>query len=305
MDVPNDQGGMVEVTWSASYLDAAPFNLITDYQIWKSVSSGAGQAGSSGISTSVVWEYVGTLPASQQPNYSYLVPTSADSTAGSSPLVTIRIEARYPGGSQYWYSGPVSGYSVDNLRPSTPTPFTATYLEGVTRLHWGANTEADLAGYRLYRGASSGFTPDPNNLISAQPDTGYADQGPAGSWYKVAAIDIHGNESVHAVLGPDGTVAVSQATVTAVFFAPPWPNPTSEETSFRFALPRAGMVSLDVFDQQGRRVRQLVRGILPAGEHRSSWDGRDESGRRVPSGLYFARFDHAGCHLIARLIELH
>jgi hypothetical protein len=305
VDVPGDQGGMVQATWSASYLDATPFNLITDYQVWKSVAPGDGQVRPSRTSTSVAWEYVGTQAASQQPTYSYLVPTSADSSPASTPLITIRIEARYPGGSQYWYSAPVSGYSVDNLSPTIPAPFTAAYLGGATHLHWGGNSEPDLAGYRLYRGSSPGFTPGPSSLISAQPDTGYADPGPAGSWYKLAAVDIHGNESVHAALGPGGIVEVSPAAVTAISFAPPWPNPTSGGTSFRYALPREGIVSLAVFDQQGRRVRQLVNGLLPVGEHRSIWDGRDEAGRRVPSGLYLARFDQAGFHRVARLVVLH
>ena len=46
---------------------------------------------------------------------------------------------------------------------------------------------------------------------------------------------------------------------------------------------------LDVVDPQGRLVRVLVDGELPAGSHDARWDGRDESGRAMASGVYLSR----------------
>ena len=48
---------------------------------------------------------------------------------------------------------------------------------------------------------------------------------------------------------------------------------------------------IEIYDTQGRRVRILVNGVVPAGYHRVSWDGRSGQGRPVPSGVYFARFE--------------
>jgi flagellar hook assembly protein FlgD len=51
-------------------------------------------------------------------------------------------------------------------------------------------------------------------------------------------------------------------------------------------------VSVAVFDARGRCVRRLVEGLLRAGPHGVSWDGRDGAGRAVPGGVYFARIAH-------------
>src|SRR5205085_5899947 len=72
------------------------------------------------------------------------------------------------------------------------------------------------------------------------------------------------------------------------------PNPFTQETRVTFTLPSAGLSSLTVLDLQGRRVRALRSGILPAGRQSVAWDGRDEVGRRVPSGLYFVRLETGG-----------
>ena len=67
------------------------------------------------------------------------------------------------------------------------------------------------------------------------------------------------------------------------------PNPFNPETVIGFSLAAESRVRLEVFDVLGQRVRILVGGRLPAGEHRVVWDGIDESGARVGSGVYFYR----------------
>ncbi|MBM4118128.1 hypothetical protein FJ251_10390 [bacterium] len=69
-----------------------------------------------------------------------------------------------------------------------------------------------------------------------------------------------------------------------------WPNPSRGETTLRFALgASARELRLEIFDAGGRRVRCLERSALPAGELSLVWDGRDETGRALPAGLYFTR----------------
>ena len=67
------------------------------------------------------------------------------------------------------------------------------------------------------------------------------------------------------------------------------PNPFNPLTRVTFALERSGPVSLAVYDVQGRLVRRLVTDSLEAGDHTVVWDGSDDAGRRVGSGVYFAR----------------
>ena len=59
--------------------------------------------------------------------------------------------------------------------------------------------------------------------------------------------------------------------------------------TIRYALPHAGPAQLEVFGAAGERVRTLVQGTLTAGPHFAIWDGRGESGARLPSGTYFVR----------------
>jgi hypothetical protein len=67
------------------------------------------------------------------------------------------------------------------------------------------------------------------------------------------------------------------------------PNPARETSSLSFELARGGDVRLAIYDAAGRLVRNLLVAPLPPGEHRADWDGRDASGRRVASGIYFAK----------------
>jgi len=67
------------------------------------------------------------------------------------------------------------------------------------------------------------------------------------------------------------------------------PNPARGGCVLRFSLAEAGPGVLAVYDAGGRRVRTLESGPLARGVHAPRWDGRDDAGRPVPGGLYFAR----------------
>jgi len=54
-----------------------------------------------------------------------------------------------------------------------------------------------------------------------------------------------------------------------------------------FTLPRDGHVRLEIYDIRGRLVRRLFDGVMQAGFKELIWDGRDERGREVSSGIYF------------------
>jgi hypothetical protein len=69
------------------------------------------------------------------------------------------------------------------------------------------------------------------------------------------------------------------------------PNPFNPQTSIPFSLARAERVELAVYDLGGRFVRSLISGPMPAGDHKSSWDGTDASGRPVAAGVYLCRLE--------------
>jgi hypothetical protein len=71
------------------------------------------------------------------------------------------------------------------------------------------------------------------------------------------------------------------------------PNPFNPTTTIRFAIKDTGPVNLAVYNSLGQKVRVLTDGPRSAGVHTVMWDGRDETGREVSSGVYFSRL-HAG-----------
>ncbi len=66
-----------------------------------------------------------------------------------------------------------------------------------------------------------------------------------------------------------------------------YPNPFNPETQISYQLSSSGYVSITVHDLLGREVKTLVSEELPSGNYTVSWNGRDESGNIVPSGIYF------------------
>lgn len=325
-DVPNDQGGLVSLQWTRSSRDAAPSFPIARYSIWRRAPGGlasllvseealviaVGEARPEGPSrvvraetaaTGVVfWEYLSQVPARGYAGYSAVAPTTSDSVAGSNPRTSFRIEAEDALGIPYWDSAPDSVYSVDNLAPATPAPFTGTYAGGTSTLAWPANIEPDLSGYRLYRGASGGFVPGPGNLVAALALPGCADHAGAPFCYKLTAVDVHGNESPAAVLLPNGTADVDGTlTPRELWLAAPTPNPAGVAATLRYGLPRAAPVRLAVYDAVGRRVRQLAAGACEAGVHTERWDLRDAASRPVAAGLYFVQLEAEGHALVRRV----
>ncbi len=67
------------------------------------------------------------------------------------------------------------------------------------------------------------------------------------------------------------------------------PNPFGPMTTIVFDVPRQAEVEIVIYDALGREVRELQRGVVPAGRHISTWDGRDRHGNDVGPGLYFCR----------------
>lgn len=72
------------------------------------------------------------------------------------------------------------------------------------------------------------------------------------------------------------------------------PNPFNPRTVVSFTLSRDAAVALKIYDTRGRRVRGLFAGRLTGGRHSLSWDGRDDAGRNLNSGLYLLRLEGDG-----------
>ncbi len=120
-----------------------------------------------------------------------------------------------------------------------------------------------------------------------------------------AGISGRGGD-LYAVEIPGTPSGVDDAPVTT---APPgplrcFPNPTRLETKIAYSVRRAGPVRLTVHDVSGRVVTSLIDGWMNAGEHTVVWNGRDATGRRAASGVYFARLESGGDVVNGRIVLL-
>ena len=65
-----------------------------------------------------------------------------------------------------------------------------------------------------------------------------------------------------------------------------YPNPFNPTTDIAFSLDKSAEVNLSIYNMLGQKVRTLVNGTRPSGMHVLQWDGRDENGRNLATGIY-------------------
>lgn len=107
-----------------------------------------------------------------------------------------------------------------------------------------------------------------------------------------AAVDMGAYESDAVVASPGVRPSV---------WLKGYPNPFNPEVTIEFSLASATHANLAIYDVAGRLVRTLWNGPV-SGETKTSWDGRDDAGRRVGTGLYFARLATAESRETVKLV---
>jgi hypothetical protein len=117
--------------------------------------------------------------------------------------------------------------------------------------------------------------------------------------YRVRAVDAGDNVGAFSLpfIANCGGVVGAVESVEAPHFVrlhPNSPNPFRLTTTIPFSLPREGIVSLQVFDLAGRRVRTIAEGFRPAGRSSALWDGTADDGTNVSSGVYLVRLEADG-----------
>ena len=141
----------------------------------------------------------------------------------------------------------------------------------------------------MYRSAAG----DPLNIIERTDNVRgdgfeYVDRdvAPGQTYrYQIGVVDADGE-----FFSPIVTVSVN---AVAGELSQNQPNPFNPTTTIRFALPAREDVTLAIYDTNGHLVRTLVNEVEGYGAHEVTWDGRDDDGVAVGSGVYFYRL-HAG-----------
>jgi len=322
VDYPGDQGGEVIVTWEASYLDRWPDCGVDYYSVWRRYAGGgllafaaAGPVPFVDCATLALleesgWTYAGEVEAWQLSGYSYVVESFGDSTAGGVPWVECLVLAHNTELDDFWMSGAVAGYSVDNIDPGAPLALVAEAVGLDASLTWSASGyhDEDLHHYDVHRSDVPGFTPDLTTFVGTAPDTFFVDVDPgAQTWYyRVVAEDVHGNEGApsNEASADVGAGVEEPALPEALAILGASPNPLRSSARIEFALPETGRVTMAVYSVHGRRVATIVDGVMGAGHRHISWSATDDEDSPVPAGLYFIRLEAGGTTAVGKVLVI-
>jgi hypothetical protein len=187
----------------------------------------------------------------------------------------------------FWMFGDLGWHNeCNNPIAVAISAFSAVPVDGGVRLRASFYSSlADAAWVTVYR-AGSDLNFHTLSTVEAPADGDFAfidDTAAHGRTYhyKIGVIDGDGEfvSQTASVTMPGAKVELSQNS----------PNPFNPTTTIRFSLPASERVTLAVYDARGALVRVLVDGQRATGKYDVSWDGRDNAGSPVTSGVYFYR----------------
>jgi len=73
-----------------------------------------------------------------------------------------------------------------------------------------------------------------------------------------------------------------------------YPNPFNPSATLQFTVPKTSFINISIFDNNGKKIKTVLSGLKEEGFHSIKWNGQNESGVKVVSGLYFVRFTAPG-----------
>lgn len=173
----------------------------------------------------------------------------------------------------------------------------------LVQLIWVTQSETNVMGFRIYRSEDESFAnaQDMGILIPATNtshmqsyvwvESQMLSQGDYYYWLESIDFggenDIFGPIPIHIETGDSGIPSIP--VITGISKA--YPNPFNPCTNVIYGMEKDALVSLDIYNSRGQRVRELVNGKINAGWHALQWDGCDENGRSLPSGMYYLRMN--------------
>jgi ASPIC and UnbV/FG-GAP-like repeat/FlgD Ig-like domain len=154
--------------------------------------------------------------------------------------------------------------------------------------------------------AGSSYLSQPS--VVTQFGVGWADRVDMTVYWPSGVVQRLENQPVNQRLVVSEAAAMSgteNVTKPLAYEVSCYPNPFNPMTNIEFSLPRAGEVSMRVYDITGRLVRTILSGThYDAGTHAVVWNGTDGSGMKVASGVYFYRYTAADHEQTGRMMLL-
>ncbi len=269
--------------------------LLSDPATANGVRASGSQAAALGLPPGE-WESVGFWFATRDTLYNAVVPTRNDSTEMGPAEETFIVTAHTSIAGVFVASEPATGYSVDNLAPGLTAGFAGNEIASPPglALSWTPNAASDIWKYNVYRGDDELFVPGVSNLLGTTDGTGYHD----GTWvyayqyfYKLAAVDRHGNMGPAALLRPEdvnvGTTLQSfAASLSGSFVEISWTlSEAGADTRFAVLRSAAGgsfeELESPQIERDGLSFSLVDRSCDPGMAYRYRVDVIDESGSRT------------------------
>jgi hypothetical protein len=123
--------------------------------------------------------------------------------------------------------------------------------------------------------------------IEVTLDAGTFEEGTYNGELNIDSNAPEGRVTVPVTMIVNATGTAAGEVPAKLVLGPNHPNPFNPKTEISFALPSDGSVELAVFNTSGRLVKTLLSGVYEAGQHRVIWDGKNDAGESMPSGVYF------------------
>lgn len=198
--------------------------------------------------------------------------------------------------------------------------FTATIEGERIALWWETGTELDILGFNIYRGEREGELRRINAVVlfatgdvTSGGEYTYTDDSVVpGETYLYRLESVHldgGREFVGGMIevGLPAATRVEDAVATGpgqYCLYPCSPNPFNAGTTIRFQAPDPAAVTVRIYDLQGRSVRFLAGASARDATHEIRWDGRDDDGKEVGSGMYLIRLSTGDWKAVGKLTVL-
>jgi immune inhibitor A len=181
------------------------------------------------------------------------------------------------------------------------TSFHARAIRNHVELSWDVSADEPIEGFQIYRRhsesdleipllASSLVPPERRHHVDREVHPGESYR------YTLAAVKPDGSELRSA------PVDASIRTVSLTLYQN-YPNPFNPTTTISFYLPRQASVNLSIYNVEGRLINTLKSEILSEGFTRVEWDGKDDQGVSVSSGIYLYRLK-AGKRMLTKKMVL-
>ncbi len=195
--------------------------------------------------------------------------------------------------------GEVEDYFVDVLVPVELSSFKAECRSNVVTLEWTTQSESENLGFYVER---SKYADKHYSRITPQMIKG-AGYSESEKVYTFDDTDVEPGQTLYyklidisftGVITSHGPVSVTVAEPTGYHLDQNYPNPFNPETTISFSVQEPGFGVLNIYNLQGQLVRELVNRHMDAGRYSVVWNGRDDRGDLLPSGVYLYMFEMNG-----------